>query len=904
MNKKLILLLCCSMSLIGLSAFTKAKDDPFATLLKNLTEYAQKYPSEKVHLHLDKPYYAAGDDIWFKAYVVDSKTNAPTALSKIVYVELINEKSELKKQLKLQLLNGIAWGDFKLIDTLHEGNYRVRAYTQWMRNASPDFFFDQTIKIGNSLTSKVFTNANYKFLEEGKSQKINSTIQFTNAQQKPYNDCEVNYNVELGDKTVSRNKAKTNAKGEINFQFTNEQPELYKSGTINVTITLPTKEKVSKNIPLLTTSAMVDVQFFPESGELIEGIPSKIAIKATNALGKGEDISGIIVDNDEVEINRFETAHLGMGSFSLNPMTGKTYQAKIKFKNGTEKVITLPAAKPSGYVLSINNSDSTKVNAKVLISADLIGKGELNLLLQKNGLVCFTAKIPNTQNFATVTLPKDKLPSGIVTATLFNSANLPVAERLLFINNNYDKLETVTDKLKDNYEKRGKMDLTFMSKNEGEPAIGSFSVAITNASIVTPDENNESNILTSLLLTSDLKGYIEDPNYYFLSNNPKASADLDLLLLTQGWRKINWKSLAADQTPTNSFAPETDLNISGIATNFYTNKPIVKSKVSLLSPSQDLFTASTLTDANGRFNFSQLVFPDSTKMVITALTEKGKKEVQIKLDSQTEPPITINKNIGDLSININEELKGYLEKSEDFFNEQVKQGRLTKTIMLDKVEVFGQKKLIENSANLNNSKRADRLILAKDLANTADLSSALRKVGGLKIDPDRIFSYSNTMDTSKPDAAMNVIIDGIWIGQEFHAQDFPVQDVEAVEVLTSPSNISIYGSRGGAGILIITTKRGGYTVPEGHISLKENVFYPKGYAISREFYMPQHDATTNDKPDLRTTVYWNPALISDAQGKFKIDYFNTDQAGLYRIVIEGIDEYGNLARKTYTYQVY
>ena len=125
------------------SAFTIA-DDPFAELLKKLEEFTKKYPQEKIHLHLDKPYYAIGDNIWFKVYTVDSRTSAPTMISKVVYVELFDEKDSLRSQLKLPMEMGLTWGDIKLPDTLKEGNYRIRAYTQLMRNAGPDFFFDKT----------------------------------------------------------------------------------------------------------------------------------------------------------------------------------------------------------------------------------------------------------------------------------------------------------------------------------------------------------------------------------------------------------------------------------------------------------------------------------------------------------------------------------------------------------------------------------------------------------------------------------------------------------------------------------------------------------------------------------------------------------------------------------------
>ncbi|SFG60654.1 TonB-dependent receptor plug domain-containing protein [Pedobacter insulae] len=877
---------------LGVSAFVA--DDPFAELLKRLTEFTKKYPQEKVHLHLDKPYYAIGDDIWFKAYVTDTRTTALTTVSKILYVELIDEKDSLKQQLKLPLLNGIGWGDFKLPDSLYEGNYRIRAYTQLMRNAGPNFFFDKTIKIGNSWANKVFVKTNYLFSQEGNQEKVNSTIQFTDKTGKPFGNTEVSYIVELSARTITKGKATTNEQGEITIPIVNTQPNIYKTGKITATITLADKQKITKLIPLTTTSVLTDVQFFPESGTLVQNLPSKIAFKAVNANGKGEDIKGVIMDSDGTEITSFESSHLGMGSFFVSPQAGKTYRAKVKFKNGSEKMFNLPKANVSGYVLSVNNADTGKVNLKVLLSDDLIGKGRLNLLVQQNGSIYFSVKIPTGKNVATASLPKSELPSGIITITLFNDENAPVAERLIFQNNKLDKINVGVENLKEGYQKRELMSLNLSSTNTGKPIVGSFSVAVTNTTAIKPDPLNETNILTSLLLTSDLKGYVENPNYYFMDADLNTRLALDHLLLTQGWRKIDWKAVDNSQLPVHNFQAETELKISGTVTT-NSGKPVPNGKVSLFSSSAGIFAIDTLTDAKGRFNFNKLEFPDSAKFVIQARNEKGKRDVQITLDIIPGQLITSNKNIGDIEINVNEQLKNYLQNSDDYFNELTKRGVLSKTIQLKKVEIVGQKKLVEHSSNLNGAGRADAIITAKDLENTPQLSMYLSgRIAGVTVRNGQAYLRQSS-------GPMNIVLDGMSM-TGFSLDDINVFDIETIEVLKNIGNTAIYGSQGGNGVLVITTKRGGSssvsTYSPGIIT-----YSPKGYAISRQFYSPKYDTHPDSRPDLRTTVYWNPNILSDEKGKFKLEYFNTDEPGLYRIVIEGIDLLGNLARETFTYQV-
>ncbi|MBB2146576.1 TonB-dependent receptor plug domain-containing protein [Pedobacter sp. LMG 31464] len=896
MKRKLLILSIALLSVFSFSAFI-TDDDPFTELLKKLEEFAKKYPQEKVYLHLDKPYYAVGDNIWFKAYVVDSRTSEPSTLSKILYVELINEKDSIKRQIKLPMQSGITWGDFKLTDSLNEGNYRIRAYTQWMRNAGPEFFFDKTIKIGNSWANKVFTKTNNQYSTENNAEKVNSTIQFSDKNGKPYANNLVNYEVQLNSRNITRGKATTNENGEINVAILNTQPNVYKSGKITATITMADKQTVVKVIPVKTTSAEVDVQFFPEGGNLVEGLPSKVAIKAINANGLGENVSGRVLDNEGSEILKFETAYLGMGSFILNPLPGKTYTAKVKLTNGSEKTIALPKPQASGYVLSVNNTDSAKMNIKVILTTDVMNKGELKLVAQHNGNVYFVTKLSSEKQLISVSAPKSEFPSGIVQLTLFSADNLPVAERLAFVNNSNDKIALNVQNLKSDYDKRGNVDLIFTATSNAKPIEGSFSVAITNTAAVAPDLENESNILTSLLLTSDLKGYVEKPNHYFLNNDLKTRTQLDNLLLTQGWRRINWNNIINNQFSAIAYQAEKSLKISGTLTKG--GKPVVKGKVVLFSNSNGFFVVDTLSDANGRFNFDKIDFTENIKFVVQARTDKNNKNIQIDLDVVPGQVVTVNKNTGDVEVNVNETLMPYLAQSDKYFDEQTKRGLLDRTITLKTVNIVEKKNPAPNSSNLNGAGRADFVVTAKDLETAFSLSMYLQgRVAGIMIRDGKAYS------TRANGGAMSIVLDGMNMGSDFQLDDIIVQDIESVEVLKSIGNTAIYGSGGASGVIVITTKRGAGTESNYARYAPGIVTYaPKGYYQVRQFYSPKYDATPDPKPDLRSTVYWNPHVVSDATGKANLNYYNTDQTGTYRIVIEGIDVDGNLARKVITYQV-
>ncbi|WP_276089461.1 TonB-dependent receptor plug domain-containing protein [Pedobacter sp. JY14-1] len=871
----------------------KTDEDPFAALLKKLEAYNEKYPQEKVHLHLDKPYYAIGDNIWFKAYVINAQSSRLSDISNVLYVELINEKDSVKKQLRLPLVSGISWGDFKLPDSLSEGNYRIRAYTQWMRNAGTDFFFDKTIKIGNSWANDVFTRSRYTFQKDNTAEKVKALIRYTNREGIPYAGQEVSYDVQLNFRSVAKGKTTTDKDGNAEISFLNTLPSLYRSGRIVTTLDILNGRKVTKQIPVTATSDAVDVQFFPEGGSLVENLPSKLGVKSVNAAGLGEDITGIITDDSGQEISKYNTTHLGMGNFILNPQPGKMYRATVSFKDGSEKSFDLPKAFSQGYVLNISQTED-KIVIKIMLSQGLTGTGELKLVAQNNGNVYFVSRASAQKQLILTSIPKKDLPAGIVQFTLFSADNIPVSERLVFLKSKSGLLDLKVSAGQQQYHKREKVELDISAALENQPAEGSFSVAVTANAAVTPDENNESNILTSLLLTSDIAGYVEKPNYYFLKDDQQTSSDLDNLMLTQGWRRFLWKNIIAGAAPVIRFQPEKTLKISGTVTT-YGGKPSPNSKVMLFSSSGGIFAMDTVTNAGGRFSFDNLVFNDSTRFIVQARNARDKKNVDIKLDLVAGQIVTKSKNTGDIEVNVNGALSAYLKQSIDYFDQMRKSGMLEKSITLKEVNITEKKNPAKNSSNLNGAGNADAVITTEQLQNCTTLSQCLQgRVAGLMIRNGMAYLLRNG------NSPMQIVIDGMPTEPDFLDNINPF-DVETIEILKSVNYTAIYGMRGGGGVLVITTKRGSGSSGLPSITPGIVTYSPKGFYTPREFYSPKYEVAS-DTPDLRSTIYWNPH-VATGKGSGKVSFYNSDLTGTYRVVVEGIDASGNLGRSVYTYQV-
>lgn len=894
-TKKLLLTSIFVISAFFLYSFV-AGDDPLANFLKNFETYVDKNTQEKIYIQTDKPYYAVGDFIWLKAYVLDAKNLNATPKSEIMYVDLINDKDSVQKTLRLPLIAGLGWGSFELKDSIKEGNYRLRAYTSWMRNYDQAYFYDKTIKVGNVWTNQLITKADYSFNKEGNTQKVSSKINFCNLDGYPYANKEVTYSVVFEDKTITKGRVKTDEKGNITLNFSDGKGTLGNNGRINTSIKIGENTSVEKTIPIKSTSNNIDVQFFPEGGSLVQAVRTRVAFKAVGADGLGKPITGYVQDNDGQKVALMKSRHLGMGTLSLIPAIGKTYTAVVQFADGSEKNFNLPNAAPEGAALSINSIAEDSILVKVAVNTPFLEKNSnkpFTVIAQNSGNILYTAKSKLTALAFAAKIDKSRLLAGINQFTLFDENMQPIAERLIFIAPK-DTLAVTIKADKNTYTQRGKTNLaiTALAPN-GKPVIGAFSMAVVDAGKVIITNDEEESIFTNLLLTSDIKGYVENPNYYLNNINEDKAMDVDILMLTQGWRRFNWKNL--DATKTFAFKPEKTLSISGRVTRG--KKPVENGTVTLFSSGKKPMIIQTKTNSLGEFMVDSLYFPDSTRFVVQARNEKGRKGVEIELYNASFPTVAKNKNQADLTVNINDSMTAYLKNSKSQYEEWLKNGIINRSILLGEVVVVDKKPEVnDNSSNLNGSGNADRVLTEKDFQGAFSLEQALQgRVAGLQ--------FNNGVPTIRGQEA-RIIMDGMDVDPEF-VSSISMADIESIEILKSIGYTAIYGGRGGGGIIIINTKRGksGFvsnTYVPGLIT-----YSPIGFVNFKEFYVPNYaDPKLNTKAaDLRTTIYWTPNIITDSLGNANVSFYNGDNTGKYRVTLEGTDLNGHLARTVINYNV-
>ncbi|HEX8607874.1 MAG TPA: carboxypeptidase-like regulatory domain-containing protein, partial [Pedobacter sp.] len=431
---------------------------------------------------------------------------------------------------------------------------------------------------------------------------------------------------------------------------------------------------------------------------------------------------------------------------------------------------------------------------------------------------------------------------------------------------------------------------------------------------VAMDEDTEHTIFSDLLLTSDLKGYVEKPNYYFNKENEEVNKALDNLMLTQGYRRFAWKELAEDPNTAYLSDPmfkkeSLGTDISGVVKTLG-DKIVPNAKVTLISTKIGVFESAT-ADANGRFKFEGLVLTDSIKFAVQARTEKNGTKVEVVLDNVPEILVNKNKNIGDVSTNIPYTMKAYIDNSKKLDDLYEKTGQLNRVQKLREVNISARKAkplvyAAQGPFRIPDG-HSDFTYIIEKPELCANLATCLQgRLGGVVFRTFECSKYSIVQSyPTYRNIPMRTILDGRLItdcdelAEIYNYNVLDPIDIVKIDVVTT--NLALGSMLGGSAVLIYTRRgfqRKQYIPSIANIS-------PKGFDKAREFYTPRYDRPggENTLPDYRSTIYWNANLKTYSTGKASFSYFNADGPGNYKVIVEGINAEGELGRQVYKYTV-
>ena len=840
------------------------------TIIANFS-LMERIPKEKLYLHLDKPFYGAGEKIWFKGYLVNATTHQDNSQSNFIITELINRSDSIVERKKIRRDSLGFHNAFTLPATLPAGDYYLRGYSNWMLNEDPDFFFSRNIKIGNSIDNTIVSSIEY---QQEDDTHYTAKIKFTSNVQAVFENTTIKYLYLENGKIKNKGKKKTDENGWISISL----PDLKSPAARRIEVEFDDPQYTYKrtfHLPVFTND--FDVKFFPEGGALLSIPHQNVAFKAQGADGFSKEVEGFLFNSKGDTLTNFRSEHNGMGIFTMNPVDNETYYVTVRTNDSITKRFDLPAIEPKGISIAMSHYKQ-EIRYEIQKTEATEWPQKLFLLAHTRGKLAILQPINPKRTFGKM---NDSLfTEGITHFMLIDEQGNALSERLIFVPDHKPNQWQITAD-QPTYGKREKVSLQIAAKdNEGNPVEGTFSVSITDRKSIQPDSLAD-NILSNLLLTSDLKGYVEDPAYYFLNQDARTLRSIDYLMMTHGWRRHKMENVL--RTPSLNFTNyiERGQTISGRIMGFF-GANVKKGPICVLAPKYNI-TATTETDEKGQF-IVNTSFRDSTTFLVQARTKKGFAGVDILMDPPQYPVATHKAPYLNGAATFMED---YLMNTRDqyYMEGGMRVYNLKEVTVTAKRERPSSKSIYTGGINTYTVEE-DRL---QGYGQTAfDAASRLPSV--------TITNGSEIHIRNNSEPAIIVIDDIVYEDASDILKDIQVSDMSSISLLRGADAV-ILGPRASGGAVVITLKdpRNLPARPaQGIIT-----YTPLGYSESVEFYHPTYDTPEKknaQRSDFRSTVYWNPELRLDAEGKATIEYYTPDSTAPEDIIIEGVDKNGKVCR--------
>ena len=795
-------------------------------------EQIEHYPQEKLHVSTDKDSYIAGDTIWLRAHCADAATHRPVAASRYVYVELRDDRGSLVRRIKLLSRDSVYSGYLPTQSLERFGDYSLTAYTLYMRNQGPDYFFKKPLTIW------------------------------------PYQE----------DRKTKRNTS---------------------------------VRKVSD----------FDVSFFPEGGYLIDGYDCCVAFKALGDDGGSVEVTGVLKNDREEVVDTLRTLHGGMGCLRFTPHTGERYYAECTMEGGKTERFDLPASNNLACVLRVLH---TERDFTVMVqSGRPLPKG-LRLLVHCRGNLCYFREW--NDDLPSLIFKRDKLPGGVLQILLLDKAGNALSERLVF--NRGEELATTDMQVRGSLKQRTKVTLAVTATDpDGGPAAGDFSIAVTDRAAV-PSAMSGS-IYSTLLLTSELRGTIETPDWYFEGRDAARVAALDALLLTQGWRRYDVPELMKKEYVEPQYPLEVGQEIAGRINKgglWNRRKKLDRYEMRMIVPRWH-YSSQAPIDKEGRFALNGFDFPDSTLFVLRPAAAKGLlPEAYVKVARDSFPEVGTLPRVPEADA-----ANPYLAQARHYIEQRGQTDM--RNILIDTVVVTHRIRQEMKSPEQRLAAHTWDMQQIKEMG-AYSIMEFVQRMPGMNFIGGRLsyhganvsFMIDGVLDnTTTPHSADADFQAGSTIGQlivtgtkkksmtEIALErgglepdknltmpictTWPMEWVSRIDLIAG-GNMFLWGVFDGA-IVSITTKTGDELDQALAVApaIDVSIASPLGYQTPAEFYAPAYateKARRSMVPDYRTTLYWNPSVEFDETGRATVEFYTSDAPADYDISIEGVTQNGKI----------
>ena len=631
----------------------------------------------------------------------------------------------------------------------------------------------------------------------------------------------------------------------------------------NTEIDIINPEENQKTDKQFTKDTTHIVSFFPEGGHLVMGLKSKLAIKVNNSGGEGYAIKGIVYDQYKSEVVHFETNKRGYGSFWIDVKENMSYHAKISI-NGVITEHKLPEPKDSGINLSVVKNNSSELSVGINRKAG--NNKEYFLLAHLRGKLIDLKKL--NKSTSTINFEKQHLDDGIIHLSILNTNFDPIAERLVF--NHPDISGSTVELSKSEFSQREIVELNIPNNlllNNAEIAQLSISIALN------PSGSRKSNIISDLLFTSDLRGHIEDPWHYMNPLNENRKGEIDLIMLTHGWRRFSWKNFTnADQNNSHTYPAEI-------------NAPLLSGKI----------------NTSGTYRVSA-TFPGKAAYINTIdVNKQGDFHLEVPFRIANEYVYFFNNedslNTKDITLNSPFDLHFQGRHKQKLLQPYLKHYYETLNLNTQVSQVYRSLNHINGKA-ITRPEVITQFYGEPDFAYVLDDYTRFETVKDLFLEFIRSAVIRKTKkrqgiyvtDNDVFDDPALVLLDGIPLRQTEEILAIDPMKIERIDVL----NHNYYmGSQKIPGIVSFTSFKGDFNdkeIPEFVLKKAYN-----SLQTPREFYHPNYSTLPKSMkriPDLRNTLYWNSNLTLTKEKDIDLSFFTSDHEGIYSIEVNGIDSNG------------
>lgn len=766
------------MTLVAEPAHTQVPDSA-AAIARQLRRHEQHALMEKLYLHLDRPVYAARETMWFTLYTMDGTRHRPLALSKVAYVEVLNALRQPVLQTQIALHEATGHGSLVLPATLPIGRYRVRAYTSWMKNFAPEFFFQTDVAIINTFAP---------------------------------------------------------------------------SGGVAA-----------------PPAPVSEVQFFPEGGQLVQGVPSRVGFRVADAAGRGQAAAGVVRDAQGQVVATLRTLRAGLGSFVFTPaVPGTAYTAEVQLAAGPKLVQKLPAVASQGYVLRLTDTGSGQLHLRVTAKGVGADASRLALVGHSGQHIAVVQEAQSdAHGEVDFLIPKAQLLAGISHLTVFNRRRQPVGERLCFRRPRSLPLSLSANQ--PHYGPRAPVTLRLTLPAGAAPT--RLSVSVYQLDSLTAGAT-PADISTFLHLTSDLKGTVENPGSYLQDSSQVGQEATDNLMLTHGWSRFRWAEVLAGERPALPYPPELNGPLVRGQVLTAAGRPAPNVAAYLAVPSRTARFYTAFSQADGVVQFEPKDWFGTRQLVLQTDWRRDSTYKLTLLSPYAEhsapQPAAPLQLIPELAADITRRhVQAQLQSTYFSRNQQY---RLPPP---DTMPMYGRPPALYNLDDYTRFKTLEE-VLREYVQNTYVRT---RKDGfhlALGDEQHHAIFESDPL----------VLLDGVPVFDLNALMAFDPLRIQRVGVFATRYFNS---AQSYDGLLSFTTYQGNLQdFPLDPRALLQEYEALQG---QREFFAPRYDSPSQQQsslPDRRNLLHWQPGIALAPGTTQELTFFTSDQVGRYAVVVQGL----------------